>query len=887
MYGIIIDDFKEVGETIAGASEGEGRVASEMEGPQAPEFHGRDPPPETPPPGPPEEDIHIQGKDMIRAWRSIDTNHMDAQIGYEKDRVNSLKDKANRSDREKLAYMHAFKKLDSDAETIQLQNVEDKRIRMKDIIDGSRKDITEGSQKEIADGSQKPKPDDEITNMAREKWPIIVENVRLRRKSTQPAFLRWLRKNLWERPRDYVMSIFAGRYYRRTKAAKLLGPMVAGPRGHFVDAKQVDATLTALYNMQLKNIRLQDDHNKLILLLHEEGMKGIADKHEALMSETIRKAVLEDDFIPPNADSILQQHRDYLNGMITDVHFSEQDQTILAKLRQTPNNLLNADQKIRLVTLSAQDNVVDRIYGQVKKIHDMQEKLKVDLDLSPEEKDVFKAVYEHPQRLRVDLNRLPEKERKIINQLTSMHDFRQRLITQRKAEVFLLHDKQVRSPEKKNELLNSLAKHHSPSTGPTLMEGAEKDAVEALASKADEFAAKKTYRSWENSLRAEYTIDPSDDKIVVEDVPLKLRSADAVAIESLKKAPFEGQLRAELDTVVQKLQNRHLVVTNRELAALKRAAEVVLTEIIKESKETSALKLLQLESKNNFFPPRPETPGLIKKLKEGKELSDLEEDKVTALSKVYKDVLFDNSDVPERALLAVREYGHELDLPTKEDASSLLKRIESHAVTPGEYYTIMKTLEAETYYTKSEWVLAMLENWDKNRSHLHPKATQLKNELENAPAEGLDQRSDVQQYVYVLEEQIKSEFRNRLSRPEDVERVLDIIGAHVVGSTDFQRLQILSQMDIDEATALLKSRVPSDVGAIVMRSRNRLQAIKHQEGMIKLLQDSASDPERKFNLGSSGLHKYSTNIQVYRKYFENQLKDLNLDHSALGSSILD
>ncbi|KAG0145720.1 hypothetical protein CROQUDRAFT_45387 [Cronartium quercuum f. sp. fusiforme G11] len=808
------------------------------------------------------------GIELIKSWRSVDYDEAQKQLEQKKVDLIKLHREAFNTKTEELTKLAEVKDLKKQMEAILNEKLKsDPKFRQK----------LSKVVKEL-ETSQEPFSKEAIK---------IIEQVKIQNRSKPPAFFRWLIKVLWKNPRDYIWNLFSGKSYRRFRASGYLKKLVADKT--FKDREDIQSALSVL--QQMKKSELTDDHNRLIILLKKEGLKDFEEKHQKLISDILEKSFKETMSIQPKARRVADRHVKYLMETLNNLQFTDEDKYQLVKLEQIPIESLEVSQKAELEKLENKESLSIKIRNELEQSHYFTQKMVLDADLTRDEKDLLVHMYEHPEKLKLSKEEISDGERELILELENLKAFRNQFISEQKAEVFLLQDQRETKgkewPERKAEILKQLRKNHKTKTGPKLTEGSERESIEAFSKRADEYTQSMKLPSREKTKTGEALVNPSSkDLFISEPAPSRV-AEDMKAIRALKELNAGGSLRLETQLMISKLQNRPLVITKAEQNQILLAAKNVQQKIKAQSQIDKAGAMLELGAQNHFFPLDEKSQNLLQKIRLGEDLDLHDSIMIISLAREYSKIVEELMTEPEQALLAVRKYGHVIELPT-DQAQTLEERIERYSVSPDEYYTIKKVVDKQLYFTQAQWFLSLVDHAKRTDTPLGPDVLQLKDELENSGKAETEVLNLVEAFNNMLEGYIKKvlAMEPKLVGNEDyVKQAMDLIGNVKVGSTEFERLQLISQMSGEKIELMFKVQDQFPLLLkLVEEAEDKVRLIKKFDSAMMIYDKEARILIEKVALQRAQSLKSEKYLEYLKNFFNRQLNALDLDHKLLEST---
>ncbi|EGG08233.1 uncharacterized protein MELLADRAFT_62059 [Melampsora larici-populina 98AG31] len=808
-----------------------------------------------------EHDQHME--EAIKNWRSVDHQQADQEIN---DKTNELIKLRN-----KLQHFQTEEK----ANLVRVDDIH--RKASEKLIEELKRDPSLKKKLSTQEGNLKDSEDPSV-----QSWLDIVARVKLFKKpSEKPAFVKWLIRSFWENPRDLVMKVFGGKYYRSWAAWRYLNSMVSDKT--FRSREDIQEALEIF--QKLGKSRLTDNQNKLIILLKEEGIQAVEEKHKTLIAEASRLGFEENMIIPKDAREIVQRHMKYLINMVHSAHFSDDDKLELARLTIEPSPTKNIE---KLEILQAKEGVSKMIYDELEKAAYIQEKLVGHHELTPDQKILLKHIYNHPESFHIVPEELSEAESNLLSEISHLYETRRRCINEQKAEVQLLKERmknQDHFASRKAGRLAQIKTNHGDRNGPVLMDDSDIEVMEGLAQQADEESRKIKIPSTEITKSGEILVDRSKENIVVLEPKVTSQNQDVKAIEILEGLGAEGALKTEVDLIVRKLENRPFVLTKGEQDRVLYAAEEAKKNVGKEPDVELARDMLELSSKNHFFPDAFNTPGLnqkgtLQKILRGEPLSLRESVMANSLAAAYRQHIVDRMTEPELALLSVRKFKHTMQHLSEGETNALLERIERYSLGPDEYFTILMALEKKKYFTSDQWFLSFVSHAESSGTEISPELAEVKSGLENS----IHLSPHLQEVLDHFNVNVKLAIVKQLEEEGSEEgRFLDeamgIIGSAAIGTTDLERLQLISQMNAQEIRALFEHQDKyEDLDKLVKEAQRKLSLVKEYDQRMHIFSKEQQSLEEKVDAQRSLSELSFQNLEQTKHIFNEKLKSLGIDH---------
>lgn len=801
-----------------------------------------------------------QMEEAIKDWRSVDHQQTDKDIHQETTHLIRLRNQLQHFQAEEkanLAKVDEIHRRASDKLTEELK----RNPSFKKKLSTQAEDLKDNQDPSV------------------QSWLEIVKRAKsIKKPSKKPAFVKWLIKSFWKNPRDLVMKAFGGKYYRSWAAWRYLNSMVS--KKTFRSREDIQEALEVF--QKLGKSRLTDDQNKLIILLKEQGIQAVGKKHEELIAEASRIGFEENMIIPKDAKENVQRHMKYLIDMIHNVHFSDNGKLELARLAIEPSTASNLE---KLEILQAKEGVSKMIYDELEQAAYLKQKLVGHLELTPDQKIFLKHIYNHPETLHNSLEEPSEAESQVLSEISQLYETRHRFITEQKAEVQLLQDgmknQDYLSPQRA-ERLAQIKANHGHSMGPVLMEDSDMQVMEGLAQRADAETRKIKIPSTEKTKGGEILVDRSKEDIVVLEPELTRKNQDVRAIESLEGLDAEGALKTEVYLMVQKLEHRPFVLTKGQQAAVLYAAEEAKERLGGRPDVELARDMLELSSKNHFFPDafKAYPEDTLQKILRGHPLSLRESVMVEPLAAAYRQHIVNRMTEPELALLSVRKFKQTMPHLSEGETNALMDRIERYALGLDEYFTILMAQEKKKYFTSDQWFLSFLNHAESSGAGLSPELAEVKSELENS----IHLSPHLQAVVEHFNENVKMAIVKQLEEEgseeaQHLDEAMGIIGSAVI-TTEFERLQLISQMNAQEIRALFEHQDKYvELEPLVAEAQRKLSVVKEYDQRMHIFGKEGQVLGEKVDPQRSRSELSAQDLEKTKHVFNEKLKALDIDHS--------
>ncbi|KAH9821830.1 hypothetical protein DFH28DRAFT_533233 [Melampsora americana] len=797
--------------------------------------------------------------DAIKDWRSVDHQKADKAVNEGTNYLVALRNELQHFQTEEKAKLASVNEIHRKASN-KLQEELKRNPSLQEKLSTQSNDLKNNKEPAV------------------QSWLEIIERAKLFKKpSTKPAFVKWLIKSFWKNPRDLVMKAFGGKYYRSWAAWRYLKSMVSNKS--FRSREDIQEALEVFQKMGKS--RLTDDQCKLIILLKKEGIQGFKDKHKVLISEASRLGLEENMIIPKNTkvQENVQQHMQYLVNMIHNVQFSDDDKLELARLAVKPSPESKSDQ---LEILHAKESVSQMMYDELEKADHVRQKLAGNLKLTSDEEIFLKNIYNHPETLHNSPEELSEAERKVLSDISHLYETRRRFIVEQKAEVELLQDI-MKNPQlsasQKLERLQQIRENRKNRKGLVLMEDSDMQVMGRSAQQADKDIRIIKIPSTEKTKSGEILVDRSEgDIVVLEPEPTK-QNEDVKAVRSLEGLDVEGPLKDELGLIVQKLQNRPFVLTKGEQEEVFLAAEEAKKRLSQELDVELAKDMLELSYRNHFFPDAFDTSDTrqrvtLQKILRGERLELRESVMMKSLAAAYRQHIVNQMTEPELALLSVRKFKHTM-------TNTLMERIERYSLGPDEYFTIMMSLQKKKYFTSDQWFLSFLNHAENSGEEISPELEEVKRELEHSIHLSPHSSHEVDHFNANVKLAIVKQLEEEGSDEEGrhLNEAMEIIGSATMGTTDFERLQLISQMNVQEIRALFERQDNyEELEKLVKEAQHKLAVVKEYDARMHIFDKEAKVLKEK--VGSQRLQSElsSQYLEQTRNIFNEKMKALDMDH---------